>query len=101
VVGGTVAHSAANGGTWAGKGRVAGSSTAMPALDSSLRTRGYKQVKALFVPFAPSLAHVSRFLAVADAWRLRGHTAKFAIGEDGASLAAQVLERILSSKERS
>jgi UDP:flavonoid glycosyltransferase YjiC (YdhE family) len=41
-----------------------------------------KQVKALFVPFAPSLAHVSRCLAVADAWRLRGHTAKFAIGEE-------------------
>lgn len=39
-------------------------------------------MKALFVPFAPSLAHVSRCLAVADAWRLRGHTAIFAIGEE-------------------
>ncbi len=39
-------------------------------------------MKALFVPFAPSLAHVSRCLAVADAWGLRGHTAVFAVGEE-------------------
>ncbi len=39
-------------------------------------------MRALFVPFAPSLAHVSRCLAVAEAWRSRGHTAFFAIGEE-------------------
>jgi UDP:flavonoid glycosyltransferase YjiC (YdhE family) len=39
-------------------------------------------VKALFVPFAPSLAHVSRCLAVADAWRAKGHTATFAVGAE-------------------
>lgn len=38
--------------------------------------------KALFVPFAPSLAHVSRCLAVADAWRAKGHTATFAVGAE-------------------
>ena len=37
-------------------------------------------MRALFVPFAPSLAHVSRCLAVAEAWRGRGHTAVFAVG---------------------
>jgi len=39
-------------------------------------------MKALFVPFAPSLAHVSRCLAVAEAWRARGHTALFAVGPE-------------------
>jgi UDP:flavonoid glycosyltransferase YjiC (YdhE family) len=39
-------------------------------------------MKALFIPFAPSLAHVSRCLAVAEAWRARGHTAAFAIGPE-------------------
>jgi UDP:flavonoid glycosyltransferase YjiC (YdhE family) len=37
---------------------------------------------ALFVPFAPSLAHVSRCLAVAKAWRERGHRAVFAVGPE-------------------
>jgi UDP:flavonoid glycosyltransferase YjiC (YdhE family) len=44
------------------------------------------QMKALFVPFAPSLAHVSRCLAVADAWRERGHVAIFAIGAERSAL---------------
>jgi UDP:flavonoid glycosyltransferase YjiC (YdhE family) len=39
-------------------------------------------MKALFVPFAPSLAHMSRCLAVAEAWRARGHTAVFAAGPE-------------------
>jgi MGT family glycosyltransferase len=39
-------------------------------------------MKALFVPFAPSLAHVSRCLAVAEAWKRAGHTAIFAVGEE-------------------
>lgn len=39
-------------------------------------------MKALFVPFAPSLAHVSRCLAVAEAWRSRGHEAIFAVGRE-------------------
>jgi UDP:flavonoid glycosyltransferase YjiC (YdhE family) len=39
-------------------------------------------MKALFVPFAPSLAHVSRCLAVAEAWRAKGHTALFAVGAE-------------------
>jgi UDP:flavonoid glycosyltransferase YjiC (YdhE family) len=39
-------------------------------------------VKALFVPFAPSLAHVSRCLAVAEAWRAGGHAAAFAVGTE-------------------
>jgi UDP:flavonoid glycosyltransferase YjiC (YdhE family) len=43
-------------------------------------------LKALFVPFAPSLAHVSRCLAVAEAWRTRGHTATFAVGPERADL---------------
>jgi UDP:flavonoid glycosyltransferase YjiC (YdhE family) len=38
--------------------------------------------EALFVPFAPSLAHVSRCLAVAEAWRARGHRAVFAVGQE-------------------
>jgi len=44
-------------------------------------------MKALFVPFAPSLAHVSRCLAVAEAWRDRGHIAIFAIGAERSALA--------------
>lgn len=43
-------------------------------------------MKALFVPFAPSLAHVSRCLAVAEAWRDRGHVAIFAIGAERSAL---------------
>jgi len=43
-------------------------------------------MKALFVPFAPSLAHVSRCLAVAEAWRKRGHTATFAVGVERVAL---------------
>jgi len=43
-------------------------------------------LKALFVPFAPSLAHVSRCLAVAEAWRARGHSALFAVGPEKESL---------------
>ena len=43
-------------------------------------------MKALFVPFAPSLAHVSRCLAVAEAWRAKGHTAIFAVGPEQADL---------------
>jgi UDP:flavonoid glycosyltransferase YjiC (YdhE family) len=39
-------------------------------------------MKALFVPFAPSLAHVSRCLAVAEAWRAKGHVAVFAVGPE-------------------
>jgi UDP:flavonoid glycosyltransferase YjiC (YdhE family) len=39
-------------------------------------------MKGLFVPFAPSLAHVSRCLAVAEACRARGHTAVFAVGPE-------------------
>jgi UDP:flavonoid glycosyltransferase YjiC (YdhE family) len=39
-------------------------------------------MKALFIPFAPSLAHVSRCLAVAEVWRARGHTALFAVGAE-------------------
>lgn len=39
-------------------------------------------MRALFAPFAPSLAHVSRCLSVAEAWRGRGHTAIFAVGEE-------------------
>jgi UDP:flavonoid glycosyltransferase YjiC (YdhE family) len=41
-----------------------------------------KTMKALFVPFAPSLAHVSRCLAVAEAWRAQGYTAMFAVGTE-------------------
>jgi UDP:flavonoid glycosyltransferase YjiC (YdhE family) len=37
---------------------------------------------ALFIPFAPSWAHVSRCLALAEAWRANGHTATFAIGPE-------------------
>jgi len=40
---------------------------------------------ALFVPFAPSLAHVSRCLALAEAWQANGHTAIFAIGSEQAA----------------
>ena len=43
-------------------------------------------MKALFIPFAPSLAHVSRCLAAAEAWRARGHTAIFAIGTERKAL---------------
>lgn len=39
-------------------------------------------MKALFVPFAPSLAHVSRCLAVAEAWRARGHAVVLAVGPE-------------------
>src|SRR5512145_3123523 len=39
-------------------------------------------MKALFVPFGASLAHTSRCLAVAAAWRDQGHTAIFAIGTE-------------------
>jgi UDP:flavonoid glycosyltransferase YjiC (YdhE family) len=39
-------------------------------------------VKALFVPFAPSLAHVSRCLAVAEAWRAEGYAVVFAVGAE-------------------
>lgn len=39
-------------------------------------------MKVLFVPFAPSLAHVSRCLAIAEAWRARGHMAVFALGAE-------------------
>lgn len=39
-------------------------------------------MKALFIPFAPSLAHVSRCLAVAEAWCAQGHTAIFAVGAE-------------------
>jgi UDP:flavonoid glycosyltransferase YjiC (YdhE family) len=39
-------------------------------------------MRALFVPFAPSLAHVSRCLAVAEAWCTQGHTAMFAVGTE-------------------
>lgn len=39
-------------------------------------------MKAILVPFAPSLAHVSRCLAVAETWRARGHTAIFAVGTE-------------------
>ncbi|MBN2005502.1 MAG: hypothetical protein JXA21_19240 [Anaerolineae bacterium] len=39
-------------------------------------------MKALFVPFGASLAHVSRCLAVAEAWREQGHTALFAVGAE-------------------
>jgi MGT family glycosyltransferase len=46
-------------------------------------------MKSLFVPFAPSLAHVSRCLAVAEAWRSRGHDAIFAIGEERAEMVRQ------------
>jgi MGT family glycosyltransferase len=46
-------------------------------------------MKSLFVPFAPSLAHVSRCLAVAEAWRSRGHDAVFAIGDERAELVCQ------------
>lgn len=38
--------------------------------------------RALFIPFAPSLAHVSRCLSVAEAWRERGHRAIFAVGPE-------------------
>lgn len=37
---------------------------------------------ALFVPFASSLAHVSRCLAVAEAWRDWGHRAIFAVAPE-------------------
>lgn len=37
-------------------------------------------MKALFVPFAPSFAHMSRCLAIAEAWREQGHVAVFAVG---------------------
>lgn len=43
-------------------------------------------MKALFVPFAPSLAHVSRCLAVAEAWRALGHEAVFAIGSERSAM---------------
>ena len=43
-------------------------------------------MKALFIPFAPSLAHVSRCLTVAEVWRARGHTAIFAIGAERKAL---------------
>jgi UDP-N-acetylglucosamine--N-acetylmuramyl-(pentapeptide) pyrophosphoryl-undecaprenol N-acetylglucosamine transferase len=43
-------------------------------------------MRALFVPFAPSLAHVTRCLAVAEAWRERGHTAVFALGLERSEL---------------
>ncbi len=46
-------------------------------------------MKSLFVPFAPSLAHVSRCLAVAEAWRSRGHDALFAVGEERAEMVRQ------------
>ncbi len=39
-------------------------------------------MRALFVPFAPSLAHVSRCLAVGEAWREMGHSAVFALGRE-------------------
>lgn len=39
-------------------------------------------MKALFVPFGPSLAHVSRCLAIAEAWSTQGHTAVFAVGSE-------------------
>lgn len=39
-------------------------------------------MKAIFVPFAPSLAHVSRCLAIAETWRARGHIAIFAVGAE-------------------
>jgi UDP:flavonoid glycosyltransferase YjiC (YdhE family) len=39
-------------------------------------------MKALFVPFAPSLAHVTRCLSVAEAWRDAGHEAVFAVGSE-------------------
>jgi UDP:flavonoid glycosyltransferase YjiC (YdhE family) len=39
-------------------------------------------MKALFVPFGPSLAHVSRCLTIAEAWCTQGHTAIFAVGTE-------------------
>lgn len=39
-------------------------------------------MKALFVPFGASLAHVGRCLAVAEAWRSQGHIAIFAVGAE-------------------
>jgi hypothetical protein len=39
-------------------------------------------MRVLFVPSAPSLAHVSRCLAVAEAWCAQGHTAIFAVGTE-------------------
>jgi UDP:flavonoid glycosyltransferase YjiC (YdhE family) len=43
-------------------------------------------IKALFLPFGSSLSHVSRCLAVAEAWRDRGHTAIFAAGAESVDL---------------
>lgn len=43
-------------------------------------------MRALFVPFAPSLAHVSRCLAVAEAWRANKHAAVFALGRERVDL---------------
>jgi UDP:flavonoid glycosyltransferase YjiC (YdhE family) len=64
-------------------------------------------MKALFVPFAPSLAHVSRCLAVAEAWRTRGHTALFAVGPErrdmveNAGFEAQPLPEVSATVFRS
>lgn len=44
------------------------------------------RLKALFMPFAPSLAHVSRCLALAEAWQARGHAAVIAIGAERRAL---------------
>lgn len=46
-------------------------------------------MKALFVPFAPSLAHVSRCLAVAEAWHTQGHEANFAVGRERVDMVRQ------------
>jgi hypothetical protein len=43
-------------------------------------------MKALFIPFAPSLAHVTRCLSVADTWQKLGNIAYFAIGAERMSL---------------
>lgn len=60
-------------------------------------------MKAIFFPFAPSLGHVSRCLAVAEAWRANGHMAIFAVGAERTSLVqsagfeTQVVPEVSSS----
>jgi MGT family glycosyltransferase len=40
-------------------------------------------MKILLVPFAPSLAHITRCLSVAESMKARGHDCRFALGSEG------------------
>lgn len=56
-------------------------------------------MRILFIPFAPSLAHVSRCLAVAKVMAAHGHDCLFAIGDESRQLVQQARFRTHSLPE--